>query len=195
MIRKQLLDFARENGGVVTAAQARSMGAPSILLTRLTRENVLRRVSRGVYALGSADADPWFILQARSPVCVFSHVSALFLLGETDDVPGHAEVTVYAGYNASHLPQGTAVHYVRRELLGLGETVVRTRLGNAVRCYDLERTVCDMIAARARTDTELFARTMQNYARDPRADLRRLMRYARRMGLEARVRGVLEVLL
>lgn len=195
MNKQRIVRTAKENNGIITSAQCKKMGISSIYLTRLVSENVLYRASRGVYSLSQHDEDPWFILQSRNPSCIFSYVSSLYLLNATDIIPDNLEVTVYAGYNASHFAVNTIVHYVSKEFLQLGVISAKTRLGNSVRCYNMERTICDFISNRNKVDSELFSTTLQRYANSKQKSIRILMQYADQMGIKQRVQQIMEVLL
>lgn len=194
MYREQIMAEARKTNGLITAAQIRRLGIPSVYISRMVREEALFRIARGVYSLDASDTDPWYFLQHQNPVCIFSYTAALFLHGATDIIPQQPEVTVYAGYNASHFPKGTIVHYVYRDILPLGAVSAQTIHGNPVRCYDMERTVCDLIGSRSKLDSELFTSALRYYASSAQRDLRRLMDYARQMNLQHKVREVMEVL-
>lgn len=193
MIKQRIIQAAKQNNGVITAAWCKESGIPSVYLSRLVDEKVLYRSSRGIYTLDEHDADPWFILQTRNPICVFSYVSSLYLLDATDIIPGNMEATVYAGYNASHFPKDTIVHYVRKSILPLGVMTIKTRYGNEVRCYDMERTICDLIGNKTKIDSELYSTTLRKYGRSPQQDIRRLMQYAVEMGIKQRVQKIMEV--
>jgi predicted transcriptional regulator of viral defense system len=194
MIRQQILELARQGTGLITSAQLKQMGIPSVYLTRLVREKLLHRVARGVYALSPHAQDPWFTLQAQSPVCIFSYASALYLHHATDIIPARPEVTVYSGYNASHLGDAARVHYVKRSIHPLGEVTVTTQFGNPVCCYDMERIVCDLIANRHKVDAELFVTTLQRYAQSPAMNSHKLMQYAGIMGISSKVQQTMEIL-
>ena len=194
MSKQRIIQAAKENNSVITASWCRESGIPSIYLSRLVDEKVLYRSSRGIYTLNEHDADPWFILQTRNPICIFSFVSSLYLLDATDIIPNNLEVTVYAGYNASHFPKDTIVHYVNKNILQLGVMTIKTRYGNEVRCYDMERTICDFISNRTKIDSELYSTTLQKYSSSPQQNIRRLMQYAAEMGIRQRVQKTMEVL-
>lgn len=66
--------------------------------------------------------------------------------------------------------------------------------GNAVRTYDKERTICDLIANRKNIDVEIFSKAMKNYASDPERDYRKLRKYAAKMKIGEKVDSILEVL-
>ncbi|MHA1226575.1 MAG: type IV toxin-antitoxin system AbiEi family antitoxin domain-containing protein [Candidatus Hodarchaeales archaeon] len=190
-IYKQL----NENNGIITSSWCVKEGIPRVYLSRMTKRGELNRVARGVYASEGEIYDSYFLLQNASPVCVFSYVSALDILEETDLIPGYMEVTVYSGYNASHLPENVIVHYVRKDLHEFGVMTTQTKHGNSVRTYDFERTICDFVSNRERVDPELFSRTMFRYARKEDRDIHKLMRYADRHGIKRQLRDIFEVLL
>lgn len=69
-----------------------------------------------------------------------------------------------------------------------------TVFGNAVRVYDKERTICDLIAGRKNVDVEIFSHTMKAYASDPDRDYKKLRAYAGVMKIEKKVDDILEVM-
>ena len=190
-IYKQL----NENNGIITSSWCVKEGIPTVYLSRMTKGGELNRVARGVYTSEGEIYDSYFLLQNASPVCVFSFVSALDILEETDMIPGYMEVTVYSGYNASHLPENVIVHYVRKDLHNLGVMTTHTKHGNLVRIYNFERTICDLVSNRQQVDPELFSRTMFRYARKEDRDMHKLMRYGDRMGIKRQLQEIFEVLL
>ncbi len=193
--RERIYERLNQNNGMITSAWCVKEGIPRIYLSRMTKSGELNRVSRGVYVTEGEIPDPYFLLQNASPVCIFSYVSALHLLDETDLIPNFMEVTVYSGYNASHLPENVLVHYIQKDLHNLGVTTKLTSSGHSVRTYNFERTICDLIAQRGYVDPELFSKTMFRYGRKADKDMHKLMRYADRMGIKHRVRDIFEVLL
>jgi len=122
-------------------------------------------------------------------------VSALDILEETDLIPGYMEVTVYSGYNASHLPENVIVHYIQKDLYELGVMTAQTKHGNPVRTYNFTRTICDFVSNREQVDPELFSKTMFRYARQENRDMHKLIKYADRMGIKHRIQDIFEVLL
>ena len=82
-----------------------------------------------------------------------------------------------------------------KERLELGLCLRRTPFGNEVRCYDAERTVCDLVRSRRRLDEELVLAGLRNWGASPGRDPARLARYARALGVFDRVKTQVEVLL
>lgn len=193
--KKKIYKRLAENNGIVTNAWCIKEGIPSIYLSRMTKSGKLNRTARGVYTSEEEVYDSYYLLQNASPVCIFSYVSSLDILGETDLIPNYMEVTVYSGYNASHLPENVIVHYIRKDLHRFGTMSAYTKQGNPVKIYDFERTICDFVSNRGQVDSELFSKTMFQYARKPDKDMHKLIEYADRMGVRDRVRDIFEVLL
>ena len=74
-------------------------------------------------------------------------------------------------------------------------TTVQTSYGNKVRAYDVERSLCDMVRGRAVIDQQVFNPAMRQYVRGNDKDLRKLLEYARALGVERKMLGYLQVLL
>ena len=72
---------------------------------------------------------------------------------------------------------------------------LKTPAGNLVPCYDLERTVCDVIRSRNKLGTETFLAALKLYAANPKKDLNKLNSYAKKMRVANILRQYLEVLL
>jgi predicted transcriptional regulator of viral defense system len=99
----ELLPFAEENEGFVTAAQARSLGIKDSVLSRLTQRGKLQRVARGVYRIPYFPSDRFgqyreAILWARADSgpkkIALSHETALAVYGVSDANPSRVQITV-----------------------------------------------------------------------------------------------------
>ncbi len=132
-------------GGIITTAVAREKNIPTIYLTRLVREGKLKRIERGIYMTDSGMFDELYILQNRFPKIIYSFETALNLLNLTDKIPHKIEITVNHGYKFNDKPSHVNINYVGNEILNTGVTEKDTVLGNKVRLYSAERTLCDFI--------------------------------------------------
>ncbi len=185
-----------KNAGIITSAEAQSVGANRPAFSDFVRRRGLERASRGVYMDPDVFPDEMALLQKRFPKAVFSHDTALYLHDMTDRDPFPLSVTVDSCYNAGALKeQGVRVHYVKPEWYELGVTEASSPNGLPVRVYDKERTVCDLIRARAAADPAVFRQAMREYARSRDKSLVRLSAYSRSMNIESRVSETMEVLL
>jgi len=182
------------NNGIITASMAAEENIASWYLTDMVEKNQLIRVARGIYLTEGGDQDDYYFFQLKNRRCIYSFSSALYLHGMTDRVPFNKEVTVYKGYNSSHVTDDTIIHYAEKSIYEMGITECTTVFGNAVRTYDKERTICDLIANRKNIDVEIFSKALKNYASDPERDCRKLRKYAAKMKIGEKVDSILEVL-
>ena len=166
------------------------------MLGRYVSAGLLERVGRGLYTSVDALPDEIFALSKRNEKMIFSHATALFLLGRSERTPFNHYVTVKSGDTIPvSLRQDLICFYVKDELFDLGRIDVATQFGNIVPCYNLERTICDLIRNRRRLDEELFLSTIKAYAADKSRNTSRLGEYAEYMGIEDKVNKILEVIL
>ncbi len=190
------LDLAKRSRGVVTARQAREAGIPHSRLSELVAAGDVIRVERGVYCLPEVWEDEFFIAQYRFARGVFSDATALSLHDFTDRTPDHLFMTFPRSYNATAAREaGITVRTCAPEVFDLGVVVVETPSGNSVRAYDLERTLCDLLRGQALPDLQIVVPAMQAFARFHSGKASKLMTYARKLGVERKVRGYLEALL
>lgn len=72
-------------------------------------------------------------------------------------------------------------------------TTRKTTLGNEVRCYNLERTICDLLRSRSRGDEETILSAIKNYAETSNKDLNLLAVYASKFGVDKILKRYMEV--
>jgi len=191
--REQILRYLKENHGIVTASWCKKNAIPSVYLHRMEKEGILTKVGRGIYMNETGDYDEFYFLQLTHGKCIYSYVSALYLLGKTDLIPQVFDVTVYRGYNPHRLPDNVTVHYVSRDIFELGIMEIKTNFGNIVRAYDMERTLCDLIDNRDKVPSELFAQTVKMYGKSRDKRMTVLFNYAAKMGITEDVQKLMEV--
>lgn len=103
-------------------------------------------------------------------------------------IPGNASVpkSIKQQYNC---------HYIKPELHLLGATIRTNTFGHEVPCYDVERTICDLIRSRSRYSVELITGAAKAYAVSSDKDLNRLSEYAEQFHVLKVLKPYLEVLL
>ena len=191
-----LYTLFKENGGIVTTAQANAIGISNERLRLLVQSNDLERANFGVYILPDEFIDKMYITQIRRPQIIYSHEAALYLHDLTDRDPLHYSITVPTGYNTTKLrDEGLTVYTIKRELHRLGTTELKTAFGQSVISYDLERTICDCLRNRNQMDLSILTDAVKRYAKRKDKNLNSLMRFAEIFKVTKPLRSYLEVLL
>ncbi len=191
-----LQELSVHGGGIISTRAAEAAGISRAMLSRLCQAGRLQRIAMGQYTLTDEMPDDFLSISLRTEHLIFSHESALFLHGISDRTPFVYSVTVPSGKIPSpSLRSECKVYYIRQELFELGRGTAKTPFGNPVPCYDLERTLCDLLRSRNKMGAETFLFALRQYATSPEKNLNRLNQYAKQMGLTNLVRQYLEVLL
>ena len=192
----ELQSVLKQNGGIVTTAQANEVGVSNERLRLLVHSGDLERVTTGIYVLPDEFADKMFIVQLRRPKIIYSHETALFLHELTDRDPISYMVTVPTGYNPTRLREdGFTVFTIKRELHEIGVTKLTTMFGNSVTVYDMERTICDCLRSRNNLDIAVVTDALKRYAKRKDKNLNKLMQMAETFKVTKLLRGYMEVLL
>ncbi len=191
-----LLEIASSTNGYITSSQAMAAGVPRRRFAKAITAGELVQIDRGLYALPGVWEDLYLVAQHRFSRGIFSDDTALYLHGITDRAPFSLTMTFPRAYNAAGAREsGITCRSCADGVLELGLCELKTPNGNVVRAFDLERTLCDIVRGQKIIDTQLVTPAMQAYARRPDRDPAKLMRYAKKLGVEKKIRVYLEVLL
>jgi predicted transcriptional regulator of viral defense system len=192
----ELQSVLKQNGGIVTTAQANETGVSNERLRLLVHSGDLERVTTGIYVLPDEFTDKMYIVQLRRPKIIYSHETALFLHELTDRDPINYMVTVPTGYNPTRLREdGFTVFTIKRELHEIGVTKLTTMFGNSVKAYDMERTICDCLRSRNDLDIAVVTDAIKRYAKRKDKNLNQLMQMAETFKVTKQLRSYMEVLL
>ena len=193
---QQLDQLMERQDGMLRTGQALAAGISKPVFYQFVQSRGLEQAAHGIYLSKDAWVDAMYLLHLRCPQAVFSHETALFLHGISDRTPFEHTVTAPSGcIPSAAIKAECKVYYIKPELFDLGKTELKTPAGNLVPCYDLERTVCDVIRSRNKLGTETFLAALKLYAANPKKDLNKLNSYAKKMRVANILRQYLEVLL
>lgn len=192
LIMKEL----QRNNNTITTSQIVELGFSRALLSKYVKEGLLERSRQGVYILPDSVHDDMYTLMLRTKKIIFSHDTALFLNGLSERTPFEHSVTVPSNAVLSDvLREDCSCYYIKPELFELGMVWKKTTFGNEVRCYDAERTICDLLRSRNRMDEETVISAIKNYAVFNDKDLNRLAAYAEKFRVSKVLKQYMEVLL
>lgn len=185
---------ASENG-IITSAQVTEAGLHRNALQQLVKDGEIYRFGRGLYVRRNSWEDDFYLFQKKYGRGIYSHDTALYLLGYSDRTPAKYTMTFPKGYNAPSLKQETIIiKRVVPENYEFGQIQIKSPAGNLIRTYDLERTLCDILRGNG-SDIQIITDAMKRYAASGEKNIHKLMQYAERLRVSPKVLRYLEVLL
>ncbi len=196
MLKREKLDnMIKSNNGILKISEVDGDISRTYLFDYI-KQRGLKKISKGIYASRDMWEDTMYLMQLRYKQIIFSHETALYLLDMAEHEPLKYTVTVRAHYHAQSLvEQGVKIYKVKDELYDMGVTTVQTPMGNTVRCYNIERTLCDLVRCGDNADKQDFTAAIKSYMRIREKNIPLLMRYAKQLRVEKEMRRYTEVLL
>lgn len=191
--KKKIENYLKESGGIITTSYCREHNIPTIYINRLLKEGKINRIARGVYITKWGNYDDLFLIQHQYKKVIFSYEIALYLLGQTDKIPWNIDISVYNGYKFNKKDNKLNIHYVKKSIYNLGVIKKTTMFGNEVRLYSYERILCDFIANKKEMDIEVYVNLIRSYSEYKEKDIHSLYKIAKQMGIERKVREIMEV--
>lgn len=168
---------------------------PRSYLSKLTKDNKIERISRGVYIKKNTLVDEFVVLQSKSKYVIYSNTTALYLHGFSNRIPIKYDITVKSGYKGSLQKEDNVnLFYTKDELLNLGVINYKLNSGNIIKVYDLDKTICDIIKNKKKIDAEIFNKAIRDYFYSKNKNTLKLYEYAKKMNIYNKVRDTFEVL-
>lgn len=195
--KKEILDkMLDERDGILLTSEVIAAGISKTYFMEYVKKMGMERMAMGVYLAADAWPDYFYVLQARYPKVIFSHETALYLLGLAEREPLQFTVTAKAGYHAKSMDeQNIKVYRMKEDLLEMGVTEVASPAGHMLRVYNGERTICDLLRSRSNIEIQDLQGALKEYVRSREKNLPQLMRYAKELHMEKVLRPYLEILL
>lgn len=192
---EKILNIAQNNNGYITTNMVEENNIARRYLYILTNKNKLEKVERGIYSLPNVLKDMYFCLQKKSKYVVFSHMTALFFYNLSDRMPHLIDLTVTDTYRGTlQNEENINLFRVKKENINLGITQVESPLGNKIKIYNLERSICDIVRNKEKMELELFNKAIRGYFNNKNKDMVKLMDYAKKLNIEKEVVKAFEVL-
>lgn len=181
--------------GTITTEQVTAAGLHRSILQELVENGELYRFGRGLYVRSNAWEDDFYLLQRKYGRGIYSHDTALYLLGYSDRTPAQYTMTFPKGYNSPSLKQKSInIKRVVPENYSFGVIELKSPCGNPIRVYDLERTLCDILRGSG-SDIQIVSAAMKKYAASKEKDIHKLTQYADQLRVKPKVLRYMEVLL
>lgn len=193
--KEQLLNLIKEKG-YITSTEINSKHINYYYISTLLKEKKIIRVSSGYYTLPNGYTDNFYVIISKCKKAIFSHATSLYLHNLSDRIPLVYDITVPYGYgNCYKDKKNIDLHYCKTDYINLGLIELKSPFGMNIKVYDIERTICDIIKNKSKIDIEIFTKALKDYAKMTNKDLFKLMKYAKKLGVDKKVREYMEILL
>ena len=179
MNRQELIEaILLEKDGVITTADALKHQISKPVFLEYVKQMGLRKMAHGIYA--SDDAWPDIFRQIQ--------------ISERE--PDPIAITVKRGYHSSSMKEyGLKIYTISPANIGIGLTVKESPTGYPVRCYNIERTLCDLLRSQRTVDYQELTNAFKAYVKRRDRDIPLLMRYGETFRVTKKLKSYMEVLL
>ena len=193
---EKILQLTQENNGYITTKEIVDNGLSKMALKRLCDNGLLKRVSTGYYSLPNMINDDYYKIIYKSKNAVFSYNTSLFLHELSDRTPLYFDVTVPRGYGGPlQNIDVVSLHYIDKNILNLGMEIIKSPFGMDIKCYDVERTICDIIKNKNNMDKEIYTKALKWYAEKKDKDMLKLSKYSKKLNIEKEVAEIMQLIL
>lgn len=185
----------RENNGVITSNDIKQMGIDKKVIARLLADKQIERAEKGIYILPETIGDEYFN-KTYGKNAIYSHMTALYFHNLCNRVPMIYDITVTKKYYGvlDNDPK-VLLHKVDKELLNLGKMKIKSPQGQDIDVYDIERCLCDCLKDKNTIASEYIKEAFNIYFKEMKKDTFKIMKYAKKIGIEKEMHDYLEVLL
>lgn len=183
------------NRGFFTLKSCLEQGVSRYELRKLETDGKIQKVDHGLYMLDGTIDDEMFMPQVLNENIVYSHETALFLLGFSDLIPDKYTITVPLGYHSKKLWNNFYVRQTPAELLNKGVVEIDSLYGNPIKVYCIERTLCEMMHSRKDFTKERFIPAIQRYMRLKGRNIGKVVDFSRMFNVERKIRPYVEALI
>lgn len=200
MLPEKELEFLRklfsQHNYVMTTAELTASQLYYKDIKLLLDEGLIERVRRGYYYwIENFGGSEVAIINRLFPDAVLCMETALFYYRYSDRNP--AEWNFAIDKNVSKLRTKIDYPFIRAyrvepTLVTLGESTGEID-HMAVRIYDRDRTICDVLRNMNKMDREIFNKAIQGYVKDTKKNIPNLMQYAKVLRVQRRVKELIGV--
>lgn len=189
-------NLSDESKCIFTTRDLNEKGLRSEQIRRLVESGELTKLRHGVYCRPNCDIDEFYLFQSRYSKGIYSYGTALFFHGLSNRVPNIISYTIPYYYNVSRIKTELNVqyHFVSEQIIDLGAIEIKSSHGKMIRVYDMERTICDIIKYNHKIDVQTYTDAIKAYFSSSKMNVRKLLKYAKILKVEAEVLKYMEVL-
>lgn len=190
----KVLNYMKNNSDSIAIEELNKLNIPRITLTRLTDKKLIERVKTGLYVLKDCWGDEYFNLIYGNNNAIYSHLTSLYFNDLCERVPMEYDITVKQNYSGTlRNEKKVKLYYVSDKQYELGLINIKSPQGRIIRCYDVERCLCDLIKCKDEIYLEYLKYAFNEYYKVQKNDVKKLYEYAKKLNIYDKVKEFMEV--
>ncbi|MDD3746036.1 MAG: hypothetical protein PHD70_06125 [Anaerostipes sp.] len=191
--KRKIEKFFKEKNGLCKYSELIDLGLSQRDVKLLKDNHVLESVGRGIYNHKDYLPDMLKVYQMENQKLIYSHETAAYLHGLTDRFPREYTVTTPSGYHLRR-DKELKIYYIKKECFQLGVMELTDSLGNNIRAYDKEKTLCDIIRSKERIELQVYSEVIQNYF-NGKVNMYRLSKYAKKLKISDSLMNIITLMM
>ncbi|KAF0092405.1 MAG: hypothetical protein FD141_589 [Fusobacteria bacterium] len=161
-------------------------------IKELINNGVIEKLRNGYYHLADEnDFSEIKIINLFYHEAIICMNSALYYHGYSDRTPSEWHLATYYKQIKINYPF-IKLYLLEKSKYEIGKTDICID-GHKSQIYDKERTICDCLRHLNKMDREIFNKAIQNYVKDQKKNIPNLMKYAKQLKLEKKVKDLLSI--
>lgn len=191
---QEILNIFEQNKGFLCSSEISNH--QRYYLDKLLQKKDVSRIRKGIYVLKNHELyDERVLISKIIPKGVFCLFTAWDFYQLTTSIPSKHYIALGRNIKIKEIEYPTTqIYYWKDNFYNLG--VVEVNIDdNAIKIYDLEKSVCDAIKFRAKIGDEIVIEVLRNYIKRKDKNLDRLMKYAKTLLIKKAVEQYIKPLL
>ena len=187
--------FAKYDG-ILTTSKFQEAGYHHKYLKELTDKGFIRKIKRGYYEWQEDEfVSDATIITRLFPDAVVYLLSALYIYDYIDRTPYEWHLAVERDSSRSRFdikyPKVKPYNIIEK-YMSIGKTKINYE-GQDINIFDKDRTICDVVRNESKIDREIVNQAIKSYLVDPKKNTSNLLKYAKKMRAENKVRTMIGV--
>ena len=192
----QILNYMQIHSDTITVDEVNALNIPRVILNRLINKNLIEKIKTGLYVLKDSWGDEYFNLIYKNKYAVYSHLTSLYFHDLCERVPLIYDITVKQNYVGNLIKNNKVnLYYVNDKNYDLGLIEITSPQGRTIKCYDIERSLCDLIKCKNKIYLEYLKYAFNEYYKIQKNNPQKLYEYAKKLNIYPKVKEFMEVFL
>jgi len=193
---EQIIKLFKKHGNIMRTAELHSAKIYYKDIQNLLSTGVIEKIKQGYYHfIDEQNTNEISIIKHIFPDAVLCMNTLLFHYGYSDRTPAEWHLAVdknISKYKTKIDYPFIKTYFIEPDILKLGMNSDAVD-GIEMNIYDRDRTICDCLRYMGKMDKEIFNKAIQGYIKDPKKNIPNLMKYAKPLRVQKKVKDLIGV--